>query len=161
MDWSYQTTLLEDWITTFYQQLGILKPNDLCIEKIAQLCNIILLKDDIDSYYIANNYLKMIVIDSRLSKEKQKEVFFHELCHILRHTGIQGIMPNAFRELQEWDAVRFTKYAAIPFHMLKYINPAKDTMVADMSEVFQVTPELCKQRLTQIQRKIQIKECLT
>ncbi|MGG0726606.1 hypothetical protein [Bacillus paramycoides] len=70
-------------------------------------------------------------------------------------------MPNAFRELQEWDAVRFTKYAAIPFHMLKYINPAKDTMVADMSEVFQVTPELCKQRLTQIQRKIQIKECLT
>ncbi|MGG0726607.1 hypothetical protein [Bacillus paramycoides] len=91
MDWSYHTTLLEDWITTFYQQLGILKPNDLCIEKIAQLCNIILLKDDIDSYYIANNYLKMIVIDSRLSKEKQKEVFsmnYAISCATLAYKGL-------------------------------------------------------------------------
>ncbi|EOO78279.1 ImmA/IrrE family metallo-endopeptidase [Bacillus cereus] len=161
MNFSYQTTLLEDWITAFYQNLDIRTPSDLCIDKIAHKCNIILLKENINSYYIANDLIKMIVLDARLPIEKQREIFFHELCHIMRHVGIQGIMPRAFRELQEWDAVRFTKYAAIPFHMLKYINPTKDTMVADMSEVFQVTPELCKQRLTQIQMKIQIKECLT
>ncbi|MFB5166148.1 MULTISPECIES: hypothetical protein [Parageobacillus] len=30
-------------------------------------------------------------------------------------------MPEAFRELQERDANHFTKYAAIPFHMLRFI----------------------------------------
>lgn len=158
MNWSYHTTLLEDWVTAFYRELGILKPGDLCINKIAQRCNIILLKETMESYYIANDFMRMIVIDSRLSLARQREVFFHELCHVLRHVGMQGRMPSSFCELQEWDAVHFTTYAAIPFHMLKYMNPAKDT-IADMSEMFQVTPELCKKRLTQIHSKIQMKEC--
>ncbi|EEK89223.1 ImmA/IrrE family metallo-endopeptidase [Bacillus cereus] len=159
LNFSYQTTLLEDWITSFYQNLGIRTPSDLCIEKIAHKCNIILLKENINSYYIANDLIKMIVLDARLSLEKQREVFFHELCHIMRHVGIQGKMPSAFRELQEWDAVRFSIYAAIPFRMLEYINFSKDTLVADMCEMFQVSPELCKKRLLQIQKK-QMKECL-
>lgn len=160
MNWSYQTTLLEDWITAFYQNLGIRTPNDLCIDKIAHKCNVILLKENIDSYYLANDYIKMIVIDSRLSLEQQREVFFHELCHVLRHAGMQGMMPIAFRELQEWDAVRFSRYAAIPAHMLQYIRLEKDNTIADMSEMFGVTPDLCKKRLTQIHNKIQMKELL-
>ncbi|WP_461301902.1 ImmA/IrrE family metallo-endopeptidase [Bacillus sp. F9_6S_D1_P_5] len=156
LNWSYQTTLLEDWITAFYQNLDIRTPSDLCIDKIAHKCNIILLKENINSYYIANNLLKMIVLDARLPLEKQREVFFHELCHIMRHVGIQGIMPTTFRELQEWDAVRFTIYAAIPFHMLIFINPLNDTIIPEMSEVFQVSPELCKKRLTQIHNRIQL-----
>ncbi|MCP1124601.1 ImmA/IrrE family metallo-endopeptidase [Bacillus sp. 3103sda1] len=158
MGWSYQTTLLEDWITAFYRNLGIWKPSDLCIDKIAHQCNIILLKETVESYYITNDYMQMIVIDSRLCKEKQREVFFHELCHVLRHAGMQGMMPPAFRELQEWDAVHFTKYAAIPAHMLQYIRLEKDTIVADMSEMFGVTPELCKKRLAHIHNKIQMRE---
>ncbi|WP_439022640.1 hypothetical protein [Bacillus thuringiensis] len=76
MNWSYQTTLLEDWITAFYQNLGIRTPSDLCIDKIAHKCNIVLLKENIDSYYIANDFIRLIVLDARLSQEQQREVFF-------------------------------------------------------------------------------------
>jgi len=55
----------------------------------------------------------------RLSKEEKREAFFHELCNILRHVGIQSMMPEAFRELQGRDANHFTKYAAIPLSHVK------------------------------------------
>ncbi|HIE6629504.1 TPA: ImmA/IrrE family metallo-endopeptidase [Bacillus luti] len=159
LNFSYQTTLLEDWITAFYQTIGIRTPSDLCVDKIAHKCNIVLLRENIDSYYIANDFIRLIVLDVRLSQEQQREVFFHELCHVLRHAGMQGMMPSAFRELQEWDAVRFTRYAAIPAHMLPYIPSEKD-VIDDMSKMFQVTPELCTKRLAQIHNRIQLKERL-
>ncbi|MGH0428175.1 ImmA/IrrE family metallo-endopeptidase [Bacillus hominis] len=136
-----------------------LSPSDLYIDKIAYKCNIVLLRENIDSYYIANDFIRLFVLDTRLSQEQQREVFFHDLCHVLRHAGVQGIMPPAFRELQEWDAVRFTRYAAIPTHMLPYIPSEKD-VIDDMSKMFQATPKLCKKNLAQIHNRIQLQERL-
>ena len=45
LNFSYQTTLLEDWITAFYQTIGIRTPSDLCVDKIAHKCNIVLLRE--------------------------------------------------------------------------------------------------------------------
>ncbi len=94
----------------------------------------------------------MINIDARLTEQEQREQFFHELCHILRHCGSQLIMPKAFRELQEWDAKRFTKYAAIPFHMLHLFNLKSDYLVNEISESFQVYEDLANDRMEGIYR---------
>lgn len=157
MTFNHPTTPLEDWVTNFYKRIGIRKPEDLQIDFIAKQCNVILMRDQAESHYINLGYTKVIIVDSRLSLERQREVFFHELCHILRHEGMQGIMPVAFRDLQEWDAVNFAKYAAIPYHMLQYIRLDRD-VVADMSELFKVTPKLCKERLEQILNRMLIRE---
>jgi len=153
----YPTTPLEDWVTAFYKRIGIQKPSDLQIDIIAEQCDVILIIDEAESSYIITDLFQIITLDSRLSPKKQKETFFHELCHILRHEGMQGKMPHMFREWQEWDAVNFTKYAAIPAHMLQYIRLDRDS-ITEMSNLFKVTPELCKARLEQIRHRMYIRE---
>jgi len=99
----YRTTPLEDWVTAFYKRISIQKPSDLQIDIITEQCDVILIIDGAESSYIITDLFQIITVDSRLSPEKQKETFFHELCHILRHEGMQGKMPRMFREWQEWD----------------------------------------------------------
>lgn len=93
-----------------------------------------------------------IVLDDRCSLEEQKEQFFHELCHILRHVGHQTMMPKAFRELQEWDANHFTMYAALPYFMLKNYDFNDEYLVYNLSKDFKVTKELVIKRLEHIKR---------
>jgi hypothetical protein len=95
-----------------------------------------------------------ITIDARKSKKVQREMFFHEFCHILRHAGIHSMMPEAFHELQEWDAKSFVRYAAIPHHMLKFIDFDNPYVIDQMVSLFKVTSELCEDRLLQIQKKL-------
>jgi hypothetical protein len=98
------------------------------------------------TYQIVGRY-RGITIDIRESKSKQREMFFHELCHILRHSGNQGIMNKAFRELQEWDTNHFTKYDATPHHMILYIPLYDENVIEQMANMFKVIPELCEERL--------------
>jgi len=84
---------------------------------------------------------------------EQREVFFHELCHLLRHCGNQyKNMPKAFRELQEWDAEHFTRYAAIPFHMLKYINWKSPLLIKELVKTFCINEKICKYRVEHLYR---------
>lgn len=151
---SYQTTALEDWVTNFYVRLKIFHPSQINIEQIARIYDIFIhRKNMLPSHEVIGRY-RGITIDIRESKDVQREIFFHELCHILRHFGVQNMMPKAFEELQERDSKHFTRYAAIPHHMLKYID-FKDPFVIDqMVSLFKVTPELCVERLLQIKSKM-------
>lgn len=149
----YMTTALEDWVTSFYLRIGIKNPLDISESYIAKRCEIFIKKDKIPSRYDVVGRFRSITIDSRKDKLIQREIFFHELCHILRHSGRQGIMPEAFRELQEWDARNFVKYAAIPTHMLKFIDFNDSLVIDQMVHLFKVTPELCTERLMQIQKR--------
>ncbi|BAH44570.1 hypothetical protein BBR47_35930 [Brevibacillus brevis NBRC 100599] len=97
---------------------------------------------------------KSITIDKRLTTLVQRERFYHELCHILRHSGRQLMMPAAFRELQEWDARNFTRYAALPLHMLKNYDYKQPEILDTLSEQFKVTPELYADRLQRIKLKL-------
>jgi Zn-dependent peptidase ImmA (M78 family) len=97
---------------------------------------------------------KSITIDKRLPPKVQREHFYHELCHILRHAGRQIMMPAAFRELQEWDARNFTRYAALPLHMISKLDYTQPDIVEVLSEQFKVTPELCSERLYRIREKV-------
>lgn len=151
----YPTTELEDWVSNLYiNKVKILRPSEIDELNIASYYGIFLSKRYISpSHLILGRYIG-ITVDKRDSPEVQREDFFHELCHVLRHSGIQTMMPNAFRELQEWDARNFVRYAAIPHHMLRFIDFNDTNVINNMSEMFKVTPELCEERLNYIKRRI-------
>lgn len=153
----YLPTLLEKWISDWYIKNNILKPEDIDIEKITELNSIIYDEKPINSHYLEIGDAKIIIVNSRLTPEIQREQFFHELCHVLRHAGIQTMMPKAFREYQEWNAKHFTRYAAIPYHMLKYIDYTSPDAVTVTSSMFKVTPKLVISRFSEIKRRIECK----
>ncbi|MGG3800640.1 ImmA/IrrE family metallo-endopeptidase [Metabacillus fastidiosus] len=157
----YSTTILEDWITTFYLRMGIKEPADISEDYIAKKNEIYIKRANIPSRYDVVGRFRSITIDIRKDKLSQKEIFFHELCHILRHSGRQGMMPEAFRQLQEWDSCNFVKYAAIPNHMLHFIDFNEPFVIEQMVKMFKVTPELCEKRLIQIQKKKFFEQCHT
>ena len=127
---------------------------DIDIERIAYKYGIYIHRKPIPARYDVFGWYKAIVIDSRVSIQEQQEQFFHELCHILRHEGHQSMMPAAFRELQEWDANRFTMYAALPYFMLKAYDFENPYIILDLSHDFNVTEDLCRKRMDQIKRNI-------
>lgn len=149
----YQTTALEDWVTDFYTRLKILHPNQINEQKIARIYEIFIHRKPMPSKFEIVGRYKGITLDNRKSIEMQREMFFHELCHILRHSGVQSMMPEAFRELQEWDARNFVKYAAIPHYMLKFIDISDPYVIDQMVSLFKITPELCEERLEQIRKR--------
>ncbi|MDR6553860.1 Zn-dependent peptidase ImmA (M78 family) [Paenibacillus qinlingensis] len=105
---------------------------------------------------IEKNGLFSINVDRRLSAKEQWEDFLHELCHVLRHSGNQMVMPDRYVDWQEQDASSFQLYAAIPMSMLKKLSlpEQKSEMVAFLAEEFQVTYRLANERVEQIQRRV-------
>lgn len=150
---TYTTSALEDWITNFYTRLRILQPKQIKIEYIAKVHEIFIHRKPTPAFYQIIGRYKGITLDGRESSTIQREMFFHELCHILRHSGVQSMMPAAFRELQERDARNFVRYAAIPHHMLKFIDFEESYVIDQMADLFRITPELCEERLEQIQNR--------
>jgi Zn-dependent peptidase ImmA (M78 family) len=154
MQFNYVTTALEDWVSNWYIRNSILKPRDINLTHISLKYGIYLhLKEMPARYDICGRY-KAIVLDKRTTCQEQREQFFHELCHILRHTGHQSMMPEAFRQLQEWDAKHFTKYAALPHHMLRSYDLSDPNIISILSEDFKVTEQLCKERLERIKQNL-------
>jgi Zn-dependent peptidase ImmA (M78 family) len=150
----YTTSALEDWITKRYIRYGIRTPADINIKRIAQIYGIYIHQKEIPARYDIYGRYQAIILDSRCTHEEQCEQFFHELCHILRHVGHQSMMPAAFRELQEWDANRFTMYAALPYFMLKKYDYNNPRLIEDLAEDFNVSEELCIKRIDHIKRNI-------
>ncbi|GAE26990.1 phage-like element PBSX protein XkdA [Halalkalibacter wakoensis JCM 9140] len=158
METYYKPTSLESWISLRYRQKNIVTPDDLVEDKICFAYNIFLKRWAKPSHSIETGNFKMISIDTSIDYYKQREEFYHELCHILRHAGRQIMMPKAFRELQEWDANNFVKYAAIPLHMLRGFDFTDSNIISIMSDSFKVTPQLCEERLLKIKNNLYYKE---
>ncbi|WP_223491125.1 ImmA/IrrE family metallo-endopeptidase [Sutcliffiella horikoshii] len=152
---SYSPMPLEIAISNLFKRLQIFKPEQISEKKIARDLRIFLTTKPIRSVCYENGRFQSINIDQRLPVEMQREQFYHELCHLLRHSGWQlGIMPRDFHDLQEWDARNFVRYAAIPYHMLQFIDIDDPYVVDNMASVFKVTHELCQERLEQLQRRV-------
>ncbi|UKS24891.1 ImmA/IrrE family metallo-endopeptidase [Paenibacillus sp. HWE-109] len=111
---------------------------------------------DMSSMAVEKNGLFSINVDRRLSAKEQWEDFLHELCHVLRHSGNQMVMPDRYVDWQEQDATNFQLYAAMPLAMLKKLAlpEQKNEMIALLSEEFQVTYRLAEARIVQIQRRV-------
>jgi Zn-dependent peptidase ImmA (M78 family) len=154
----YHTTALEDWVTKLYLKLNIHHPKQITEERIARYYSIFLHRKERDPFYEIIGRYRGITIDARQSKDIQREMFYHELCHILRHAGVQSMMPEAFRELQEWDSQRFTSYIAIPHHMIKYIPFEDPGVIEETARIFKVTTALSEKRINQICSRIKYSE---
>jgi hypothetical protein len=149
----YMPTPLESWVSEKYKRMKMLKPEDICEDKIAWIYNIFYFKKPIPSNSFENGRFKSITIDSRIVPPLQREQFYHEWCHILRHVGNQNMMPAAFRELQEYDARNFTRYAAIPYHMLDLYDLRDSQLIDQWQSDFKITAELCNERLQRLKSK--------
>ncbi|MBP3040557.1 ImmA/IrrE family metallo-endopeptidase [Bacillaceae bacterium Marseille-Q3522] len=159
MYYYYRPFSLDEWVSKLFIKMGINKPEDICIQTIAKKLNIYLLFSSKRSYSRVIGNFKLININNKLSAKKKREVFFHELCHVIRHEGFQYKgMTEAFRELQERDACHFIRYAAIPYHMLKYIDWSSPTLIGDMANSFSISEEICKYRVNHIKRNCRMEE---
>lgn len=150
----YNETPLELWIKERFILNRILKPIDLDIDNIARSFNIDLEYASCRSF--SDNEERLIILDKRGNRLSNRLIFFHELCHVLRHAGDQRNMPELFKDGQENEAAHFTLYAAMPFYMIKRL-PLPDNQneaVEYIVNSFRVTHRLAGQRLKQIQRRI-------
>ncbi|WP_082927641.1 ImmA/IrrE family metallo-endopeptidase [Paenibacillus oryzisoli] len=152
----YQATPLEQWVEDLYQQHSITTPAQLTVTNLAAKLHIWVYTMDMNSMAIEKNGLFSINVDRRLSVKEQWEDFLHELCHVLRHSGNQMVMPDRYVDWQEQDASAFQLYAAIPMSMLKKLSlpQHKNEMVAFLSDEFQVSYRLANERIEQIQRRV-------
>lgn len=157
----YYPTLLEQWVSKFYFRFDIFSPEDIDERKICRALGIYLIYKESPCMSYEHGRFKSITIDTRLSKEIQRERFYHELCHILRHAGRQMMMPAAFRELQESDASNFARYGAIPYHMLKFFDLKDSEIVFIMSNRLKISEELCKERLEKIKNNMRYKKVIS
>lgn len=149
----YTTTNLEDWVTKLYLKHNIQFSSQINPRQIARNLGIFIKLAPLPSRYDVFGRYQAILIDDRLPVEKRREHFFHELGHLLRHVGHQSMMPEAFRELQEWDAQHFTLYASLPHHMISLYDYSDPTIIEILSEDFRVPESLCFKRLLQIKRR--------
>lgn len=148
----YQTTLLEDWIRDFYYDIGIHYPHQLDMHEIIYRLGMSITYMDISSRF----YKKEVIIDERLSKEKQWEDFGHELCHYYRHYGNQMNMPEDFLQLQEFQARFFALHFCIPTFMLLNLRlpNVRGQAIDFIAETFKVTRMFAKKRLEVFENKI-------
>lgn len=150
----YSPTALEDWVTYQYTRHHIKTAQDIDIEEIARIYSIFIHYRSMPARYDIYGRFKAIILDDRSNPSEQREQFFHELCHILRHVGHQSMLPKAFRELQEWDANNFTLYAALPYFMVKQYDFEDPYLIHHLATDFKITEELCKKRIEQIKRNL-------
>jgi len=152
---AYQLTPLEGWIERLYAQHEITDTEHLTISHLSAKLGIWTYYMDMNSMAIEHEGMVSINVDRRLSAKEQWEDFLHEVCHVLRHSGNQMIMPEPYTDWQEQDAAAFQLYAALPFSMIQRLPlPERISEVIEvLSEEFQVTYKLAKARLEQIQRR--------
>jgi Zn-dependent peptidase ImmA (M78 family) len=151
---NYFRTPLEQWIEEQYRSNGVYTPLDLDIDKIAMIFGTDIIFHDNSPF--SENEDKVIFLDRRDDSIEQRKIFFHELCHVIRHSGDQRWMPELFREAQENDANQFALYAMIPFFMLEQMNlPVnKSEFISLLVSEFHVYLDFAKLRLNQIEDRI-------
>ncbi|WP_225434113.1 ImmA/IrrE family metallo-endopeptidase [Peribacillus tepidiphilus] len=153
---NYIYTTLEDYITKLYQELDIHVPNQLDMIDISVKLNIFLHFEDVNSAAVDRNGLYSMIIDRRLSKQKQWQDFGHELCHILLHAGNQLAMPRDFVKLQEAKANNFALHFCVPTFMLLNIPLPKtrNEFIYIISETFNVEYNFAMRRLEHFEKQL-------
>lgn len=149
----YYETVLEQWISDHYRANGITTPEDLDIGRIAAIFGVDLHHDTCKSF--SDNEEMVIVLHNRLATVAARMIFFHELCHVIRHVGDQRKMPELFKEAQEAEASSFLLYASMPFYIISKLQlpPRQNDAIKFLASTFQVPLKISKQRLEQIQRR--------
>lgn len=153
----YQTTALEKWTEELYRQLNVREPAHISIDYIAARLNIRVHYLEMRSKAMeASGGMYTMFIDSRLPAAWQRLEFLQELCHLLRHSGSNALMPEQFTRGEQDESERFLLYAAMPISMISQlpVPEQREAAVSFLGAVFQVPGALALQRIDQIQRRI-------
>lgn len=154
----YIPTKLELWINDLYQSCNIQTPRDLDIYRVAEAFQATVRLSERETKVYHDEYGNhLIFLNSQKSEMQQRAEFFHELCHLVQHKGIQQILPQSYVELQEIQANQFRLYAAMPYHMI--INEYRDylqntNIIPLIVHDFKLPYLLVKARMDQIIRRI-------
>ncbi|WP_433946176.1 ImmA/IrrE family metallo-endopeptidase [Paenibacillus sp. SN-8-1] len=150
----YYETELEQWISSRYIQHGILHPSDLDIDEVSAAFEVDLVEYEGPPF--SCNMTDVIFLPKGMDTLTKRLVFFHELCHVLRHAGNQRHMPELFLQQQEIEAERFLQYAAAPFYMIKELplGERQKEAVELISAEFALPYKFSYTRLLQIQNRI-------
>lgn len=149
---------LEDFVKNIYRKIGILTPNEIDMQTIADSLNIKLRFWDEPSEAIENNGEYWILLNEDLGPTEQWQDFAHELCHVLQHEGYQQNMPISFRLYQEVKAESFMYNFCVPTFMLEGYEIANYYNIEDgvpiIARDFNVTEEFARKRLVHLRNKI-------
>ncbi|HLS08140.1 MULTISPECIES: ImmA/IrrE family metallo-endopeptidase [Lentibacillus] len=148
---NYVSTLIEDTVEELYLKMGIVDP-DHSIEDIAQRLGIQLY------YFRKPPFVSRgcIYLDPAIPLEKRKEVFSHELAHILYHSGVQLFMTESFRLLQESQADNFALHFAVPTFMLReLVLSERNQAITSIASTFHVTHNFAAKRLNHYEKQIE------
>jgi Zn-dependent peptidase ImmA (M78 family) len=153
---------LEIELNGLYQENGLYRAMDLQISRVSRIFSIQVhyysgkcmadWEDREDGYHNA-----IILLNEKDDEETTREKFFHELCHPLKHVGIQHKLPTLIRELQENQASQFQLYASMPIYMIQeYIDqsPTLQILEKNLAEAFCLPISLVKRRLFHISNRI-------
>lgn len=150
----YLPTHLEKKVAELYTQINIYHPEQIDIDEICDKLNILYFEKPIFSHYTVVDEVNVIIVDSRLNEIEKREHFFHELGHIFFHEGLQTSLPKQTSYFQEVEATHFSRYALIPYHMIKHIDFYSDDIVSEVISTFQVSRELTLERISEIKNKM-------
>lgn len=150
---NYYETTLEQWISDRYRSNHILHPEDLDLDRVSDTFRVDLQYDQCKPF--SDNVERVIFLNKRDPNPISRMIFFHELCHVLRHVGDQRRMNKLFKDGQEADANVFLLYASMPFFMISQLDipDNQSDAILYLATTFRVPPKLAKQRLMQIQRR--------
>lgn len=152
----YKKTHLEHYVEQLYISNGIMVPEDITVDFIANKLGISVVSFDSDSLsHETKSGKKIIFLNQRKSGSELRKDFLHELCHLLRHAGNQTTLPSPFVQYQEEDAELFVLYASLPFFMIKELTlpPDHGQAIKQISSTFSVSMEQARKRYEQILRR--------
>ena len=90
----------------------------------------------------------IVIIKS--NKQKEWQLFGHEVGHYLRHTGNHLAMHSLFMDMQEYQATHFAYHFCIPTFMLHEIS---EFSVYNVMNLFNVEYGFASRRLEMYQSK--------
>lgn len=140
-------THIEDYIIELYKYMSISQPEQIDLELIADKLGINL------KYHTTTFRFKNNIVLEYASKQKQWQLFGHEVCHYLRHHGNQLKMAESFKALQEYQANYFAYHFCIPTFMLDKFSKLS---VTEIMCLFNVEFEFALRRLEMYQCKVMI-----
>ncbi|WP_079708016.1 ImmA/IrrE family metallo-endopeptidase [Paraliobacillus ryukyuensis] len=154
---SYHKTDLETWLENLYKKHGILTLSDLTINNVSRKLKVdIIFMENAKELAIWDEEDAAIFLNPNKSNEEVRAIFFHELCHPLRHYGDQLEGIDTFTALQERQANQFMLYASMPFFMIKdMVMPQFDYQWGSfLAHEFNVPLYLANKRADQLLQRI-------
>jgi len=155
----YRPTHLESAIVDFYRKNGVRSPQDIDLDYFVQDAGIWLhYVAQPTSHYQFKQGRYTIVVDRRITWERQRTELAHELGHCLLHSGRQEFMNDDFRALQEWQADRFAMFALVPTFMIANCitqTSSHAELVDQLSYIFDVPAPFMDARLHMLEQRFQ------